>query len=249
MRLSLFVILLFTFGSLQGQSIFLNRPSRTESASVLEKGILQLESSYESELVLEDDEREKEVFFPGLKLRYGLGWGVELRIANYYETRKDRLGSIRGLSDMEIGTEIQLFKSNNRKTELALMSHLFLPTGRDGISNERLGNETFLLGWNEISDKTGIEYNIGYSNFEDESRKGDFFYSFVTEYEINDLSGVFIETYGYFIEFNELEASFDLGVAYQFTDNFEIDLAVGTGINHKMRFLSVELSWRIGEEE
>ena len=129
------------------------------------------------------------------------------------------------------------------------MNYIYLPTGSNGISNERVGSETFVLVWHEITEEIGIEYNIGYSNFEYDSQKGDFVYSFVTEYEINDLSGAFIETYGELIELREIEASIDLGLAYQFTDSFELDLAVGTGINHKMMNASIGLSWRIGEEE
>jgi hypothetical protein len=149
---------------------------------------------------------------------------------------------------MQIGTEIQLFKRNDKRTEVALMSHMFLPTGSEGNSNERVGNETFLLVWHEITEKMGIEYNLGYSNFEEDSQKGDLVYSFVSEYEINDRSGVFIETYGELIELNELEASIDLGWSFQFTDNFELELAAGSGINHTMLFVAMGVSWRIGEE-
>lgn len=236
-------------GMLQGQTTFLNRPSKTESATVLEKGVFQLESAYELELTGESDEREKEIIFPGILLRYGLGWGVELRFANQYETLMDEFGTVDGFSDLKIGTEVQLFKNKNRKTEVALMSYLFLPTGSNGISNERTGNETLALVWHGLTEKIGIEYNIGYSNFEIDSEKGDFVYSFVTDYEINDKSGFFIETYGEFIEFEEFEASVDLGLAYQFTDNLEFEMAAGTGINHKMFFTLVGLSWRIGKQE
>jgi len=92
MKLKVSVFFLFLFGIVQGQTTFLNRPSRTQSASVLEKGVLQLESAYELELSGESDEKEKEILFPGIKLRYGLGWGIELRFANHYETLKDNLG-------------------------------------------------------------------------------------------------------------------------------------------------------------
>lgn len=112
-----------------------------------------------------------------------------------------------------------------------------------------MGNETLVLVWHELTEKLGIEYNFGYSNFEIDSEKGNFVYSFVSDYEINDKSGVFIETYGELIEFEELEASFDLGLAYQFTDNLEFEMAAGTGINHKMFFALIGLSWRIGEQE
>jgi hypothetical protein len=109
-----------------------------------------LESAFELELSGEPDEREKEILVPGIMLRCGIGWGVELRFANQYEPRKDDLGSIDGFTEMEIGVEIQLFNRNDKEVEVALMSHLFLPTGSDGISNERVGNETYVLGWHKI---------------------------------------------------------------------------------------------------
>ncbi|WP_418065034.1 transporter [Salinivirga cyanobacteriivorans] len=233
----------------QGQTTFLNRPSKTESAIVLEKGIFQMESTYETELIGESDEREKETLFPGIMLRYGLGWGIELRIANQYETYSDKFVSNRGFSDIDVGAKIKLFKGNDEETEVALISHFFLPTGSNGISNERVGNESLVLVWHGLTEKLGIEYNIGYSNFEIDSEKGNFVYSFVSDYEINDNFGLFIETYGELIEFKELEASFDFGLAYQLTDNLEFELAAGKGINYEMYFGFIGLSWRIGEQE
>lgn len=248
-RLTITVMFLLMFGMLQGQTTFLNRPSRTESATVLEKGVFQLESVSEIELTGEPDEREKIILFPGALLSYGLGWGIELRVANQYETFRDNFVSASGFTDIDIGAKIKLLKSNDEGTEVALISHFFLPTGSNGISNERVGNESLVLVWHGLTEKLGIEYNIGYSNFEIDSEKGDFVYSFVTDYEINDNSGVFIETYGELIEFEELEASADIGLAYQFTDNLELEMAVGTGINHKLFFALIGLSWRIGDQE
>jgi hypothetical protein len=182
-------------------------------------------------------------------LRYGLGWGVEIRFSNQYERLKDEISSMSGFGDIKLGAEVQLFKRSDKKTEIALMSYLFIPSGSTNISNGRVGNETFVLVWHQISEKIGLEYNIGYSHIEIDSKKGDFVYSVVTEYEINDLSGIFIETYGELKELNALETSVDLGLSYKFTDNFELDLAAGTGLNHSMIFTTIGLSWRIGKEE
>lgn len=249
MRYTISIIFLFLAGMVQGQTTFLNRPSKTESAIVLEKGVWQFESAYETEVTGLDDEREKEILFPGILLRYGLGWGIELRVANQYETFSDRFVSINGFTDIDIGAKIKLLRANNEETEIALISHFFLPTGSNGISNERVGNESLLLVWHGLTEKLGIEYNIGYNNLEIDSEKGNLVYSFVTDYEINDKSGVFIETYGELLEFEELEVSADFGLAYQFTDNFELELAAGTGINHKMLFAFIGLCWRFGEQE
>ena len=248
MRLTISIIFLFLSGMLKGQTTFLNRPSKTESAIVLEKGTFQFESTYETELTGESDEREREILFPGILLRYGLGWGIELRFANHYETFKDNFGAVDGFADIDIGAKMKLLNGNDKKNEVAITSYLFLPTGSNDISNERVGNETFVIVWHELNEKLGIEYNIGYSNFEIDSRKGDFVYSFVSDYEINDKLGAFIETYGELIEFEELETSVDFGLAYQFNDVLELELATGTGINHKMFFTLIGLSWRIGEQ-
>jgi hypothetical protein len=244
-----FTTFLLISGLIQAQTTFLNRPSKTESAIVLEKGVFQLESAYETELVGEPGEREKAVLFPEIMLRYGLGWGVELRFANQYKSYKDQFVSIKGYTDIDIGAKMQLIKRSDRKNEVALISHFFFPTGSKGISNERLGNESSVIIWHELNEKVGIEYSIGYSNYEMDSEKGNFIYSFVTDYEINDKSGFFIETYGELIEFSEFESSIDLGIAYQLTDNLEFELAAGTGINHRLFFTLIGLSWRIGEQE
>ena len=249
LRLTISSFFILIFGIIQGQTTFLNRPSKTESATVLDKGVIQLESAYEIEITGNSDEREKEILFPGALLKYGLGWGIELSIANQYETYKDKLILVNGFTDIDIGAKIKLLKGNDKKSEIALISHLFLPTGSDGISNQRFGNESLILVWHELSEQIGIEYNIGYSHFEIDSEIGNFVYSFVSDYEINDNFGLFIETYGELIEFEELEASFDLGLAYQLTDDLEFELAAGTGINHKMFFALIGLSWRIGEQE
>jgi len=241
-RLLFIFIFLCLSGLIHAQTSFLNRPSKTESAVVFGKGVFQLEATYELEQSCESDEREKETLFPGLLFCYGLGWGVELRIATQYERFKSSPVQISGFTDLDLGAKIKLLKAKNQKSEVSLISHLFMPTGSNGISNERYGNETLLLAWHELSDKVGIEYNIGYSNFEIDTDVGNFIYSFVIDYEINEVIGVFGETYGELIEFEELEASLDLGIAFQFADNFERELAAGTGINHRLFFTLVGLS-------
>ena len=246
-------IVLSTFllisGFIQAQTSFLNRPSKTESAIVLEKGVFQLESAFEAELVGDSDEREITSLLPELLFRYGIGWGVELRLANQYKSFRDQNVSFNGFGDIDIGAKMQLMKRSDRKNEVALISHFFFPTGSKGISNERLGNESSVIIWHELNEKVGIEYSIGYSNYEMDSEKGNLIYSFVTDYEINDKSGFFIETYGELIEFSEFESSIDLVFAYQLTDNLEFELATGAGINHQLFFTLIGLSWRIGEQE
>lgn len=118
-------MLLFMIGKLQGQTTFLNRPSKTESTTVLGKGVFQIESTYEIELTGDSDEREKEILFPGFLLSYGLGWGVELRFSSQYETYRDKFVSVNGFTDIDIGAKIKLLKGKNKKNEAALISHFF----------------------------------------------------------------------------------------------------------------------------
>lgn len=247
-RLYFFFSFVFLSGILHGQTTFLNRPSKTESAIVLQKGVLQFESVYEITQTKASEEKETEIIFPGILVRYGFGWGIELRFANQYETLKDNLGVVHGFSDIEIGIKTKVLKSNTSKTEVALASSLFLPTGSNGISNNHLGNETLLIVWHELSENLGIEYNIGYSNLEINSKKGDFIYSFVFDYEIDTKIAAFIETYGEFIQLKAIETSIDFGLAYQFNNNLELELAAGTGINHKMALALIGISWRFGKQ-
>ena len=87
-----------------------------------------------------------------------------------------------------------------------------------------------------------IGYNLGYTHFMNQS--GFLKYSIAFGTGLSEKIGVFIETYGE-IEKSEMPISnFDSGFTYLVKDNLQIDLSFGLGINNKMNFQAIGISWK-----
>ena len=100
-----------------------DRPDQTESAAVVPRGLLQVETGY---LFARDGDVDGHAV-PGTLFRLGLGGRLELRIGH--------VGIVggagrRGAGDSELGAKINLIaRADGWRPELALLSGLSLPTG------------------------------------------------------------------------------------------------------------------------
>lgn len=229
------------------QAIVTDRPDQTESSSTVDKGSLQIETGILLGFTEDDFTSERQLLAPTTLFRYGITKGLELRILSQFESLKDEISSqkINGISDLEIGTKIQFLKKENLNTEIAFLSHLILPTGSKGLTNDTFGTINKLSISHGLSDIMSIGYNVGYNYFGE--GKGDLTYSIALGISITDSFGVYIEPYGNLVEFDTHEASFDAGIAYLLKDNVQLDFSFGTGINHTMNYISVGCSINIAK--
>ena len=71
--------------------------------------------------------------------RFGLTKTIELRLLTQFESieNKNTDEVYSGISDLEIGAKVQLFKKENSSTEIAFLSHLVLPTGPKQLTNDK----------------------------------------------------------------------------------------------------------------
>ncbi|WP_308991602.1 transporter [Mariniflexile litorale] len=233
--------------SVFSQTIITDRPDQTESSSTIEKGSLQIETGVLLGFTEDDFSSERQLLAPSTLFRYGITNGIELRVLSQFESLKDQNSSqkINGMSDLEIGTKIQLFKKENINTEMAFLSHLILSTGSKYLSNNAFGTINKLSISHELSDVLGLGYNVGYDYFGEGS--GNLTYSVALGISVTETFGVYIEPYGNFVEFDTHEASFDAGIAYLLKDNCQLDFSFGTGINHTMNYLSLGCSINIAK--
>jgi len=231
------------------QTIITDRPDQTESSSTIEKGSLQIETGVFLGFSEDDFISERQLLAPTTLFRYGITKGIELRVLSQFESLKDQNSSqkVSGISDLEIGTKVQLFKRESVNTEIAFLSHLILPTGSKGLTIDKLGTINKLSIAHDLSDVMSIGYNVGYDYFGEGS--GNLTYSVALGISITDNFGLYIEPYGNLIEFETYEASFDAGIAYLLKDNVQLDFSFGTGINHTMNYLSVGCSINIAKSK
>lgn len=148
-----------------GQSIITDRPDQTESSSTIKKGSLQIESGVLLGYTDIDNAMERQILAPTTLFRYGLTSKFELRILSQFETLRNNGKVVEGISNLEIGTKIQLLQKENINTEIAFLSHLILPTGTKELTNNDYGTINKLSISHELNENIELGYNIGYNYF------------------------------------------------------------------------------------
>ena len=229
------------------QTIVTDRPDQTESSSTVPKGSFQIETGVLVGFTDTDDVSERHLLLPSTLFRIALSEGIEIRVVSQLESIKNKTfdETFSGMSDLELGAKLQLFKKENVNTEIAFLSHLILPTGSKEITIDEFGTINKLSISHALSESVGIGYNVGYNYFGD--GKGDLTYSLAIGFGITDKLAVYIEPYGDLVEFDDHVSNFDAGFTYLIKDNFQLDFSFGTGLNHTMNYISIGCSLNIAK--
>ena len=237
---------MFTLGQLKAQ-IITDRPDQTESSSTVGGGNLQIESGLLMGFEGEIENSNRQILAPTNLFRYGVTKNIEIRFLSQFESLKNNDIDVQGISDIEIGTKIQLLKNENKNTEIAFLSHLIVPTGTKELTNDKYGTINKISISHEVNEKIGIGYNLGYNYFGE--GEGDLTYSVALGIGVNDKVGIYIEPYGEMIDFDEYISNFDTGLTYLANDNLQFDFSFGTGINKRMNYISIGFSWLINSDD
>ena len=225
MRLLSLLLILLGYTAI-GQTIATDRPSAlTENATSLFKNAIQLESGLLIEL---DSGETQSISAPNLLLRYGLTEKTELRLMNDVLINEGNI--ILGV--WTIGTKIQLYESD--KMNLSVLSSTALPNvnGEMGSLLEQPINAK-VIGNYAVSKTNSVGYTVGYT-----INQNEIGYSLFLSHNFSDNISSFIELYG----FND-QLNIDAGFAYLIQNKLQFDAYFGTGLNNKMAFASVGLSY------
>ena len=225
MRLLSLLLILLGYTAI-GQTIATDRPSAlTENATSLFKNGIQLESGLLIEL---DSGETQSISAPNLLLRYGLTEKTELRLMNDVLINEGNI--ILGV--WTIGTKIQLYESD--KMNLSVLSSTALPNvnGEMGSLLEQPINAK-VIGNYAVSKTNSVGYTVGYT-----INQNEIGYSLFLSHNFSDNISSFIELYG----FND-QLNIDAGFAYLIQNKLQFDAYFGTGLNNKMAFASVGLSY------
>ncbi len=246
MKIAIAILFLFVVQA-KAVELVTDRPDQTESASIVPANSLQIESGFLLEQVSINSINERNILLPTTLFRYGLFDRIELRVLNQFESYSLKYSGFSctsyGFSDIEIGLKVQLLSSESATTEIALLSHVVLPTGSEGFTNDKYGSISKLAIAHSISENVGVGYNIGYDYFGDGN--GNLTYSLAIGFVITSNLGLFIETYGEYSDMDENFSNIDTGMTYLLEDNLQLDFSFGTGLNHDMNYMSFGFSWLI----
>ncbi len=224
--------------------IVTDRPDQTEASSTIPNHALQVESGILTGY--QDDVRQ--LVLPNTLLRYGLTDKVEFRFITQLEINNYNDTIMEGMSDLWVGTKIQLFKKPESNTEVAFLTHLSVPTGSKVITSGSYGIYSRLLLSHRINDFLNLGYNIGYDytgiGLESQTaNRGSFIYTASLGISINDSVGAYIESFGEFGNLERHMSSFDAGFIYQPSSHIQLDFSFGLGLNHDMNYTSIGCSW------
>ncbi len=241
-KISIVLLGLLMFGQLKAQ-IITDRPDQTESSSTVGNGNLQIETGFQIEFEGDDQNSNRQILAPTNLFRYGITESIEIRLLSQFETLRNSNISVQGISDLEVGTKIQLLKNENRNTEIAFLSHLVMPTGTKELTIDRIGTINKISISHQVNKNVGVGYNSGYNYFG--IGKGNLTYSLALGIGINDKVGIYIEPYGEIMDFDEYISNFDAGMTYLANENTQFDFSFGTGTNKRMNYIAIGFSWLI----
>ena len=225
MRYLSFLLIFFWYTAIS-QTIATDRPSAlTENSTSLYKNGIQLESGF---LIQLDSGKTKSISAPNLLLRYGLTEKTELRLMNDVLVDEENVE----LGVWTIGAKIQLYKSD--KVNLSVLPSIQISSVYDDIGylSEQSINAK-VIGNYVVSKANSVGYTIGYT-----FNNNEIGYSLFLGHNFTDKISTFIELYG----FND-QLNIDAGLAYLIQDKLQFDAYFGTGLNNKMIFASVGLSY------
>lgn len=244
-------------------SLVTDRPDFTESALAVPRGRVQLEAGYTFTSDKEDGVRTKDHTFPELLLRVGLVDDVELRVAwsgwsltrKEFNAKNDVGRTVKmhtrdnGGTDMNLGFKFHLLNQNGWVPEFGVIVSADLPTGASGKTSGDSDPNLGLLWSYDLTDDLGIAGNVNFAV--PTSEKGRFLQTSASVsmgYSLTDELGAYVEYYGFYNNDRNTDAAHyaNGGVTYLITDNFQVDVRVGAGLNEEADdfFVGTGFAWR-----
>lgn len=225
------------------QQIETDRPDQTESSSVIPKRSMQLETGIQYGHVGWAKNREVHLLMPTALLRIGILKNIELRVVNQFlrvQNEELNLGHF-GFSDVELGAKVQLLRKEHVNTEIAFISHVVLPVGNELLTGNRIGSINKLCISHALNSLLTLGYNLGYNYIEASEQFAT--YSIALGFSLGERLGFYIEPYGNW-DFNQsLNHNLDGGFTYLLKDNIQLDASYGVGLNYRMHYAALGLSW------
>ncbi len=223
-----------------------DRPHLPEASSTVGLGRVVLESGY---TFSQKDSSFQSHSYPETLLRIGMfaEW-LEFRIAQNFLTQRSAPAQLSetGAQDLTLGVKLALTEQKGCLPAMALIPQTTVPSGSKGLSaNEVLPGFNLDLGWEDDAKRFGLEALLAVNGAVDDAR-----HTFVLVDHGLTLSYNATKKLEAFIEWDAFYAAGAVGpktgpqhyivggCVYFFTNNFEMDLRAGVGLNeHANDFL------------
>ncbi len=229
-----------------------DRPGFSNTASLVPRGHTHLEIGH---IYSYDQEKRSETqshLVPGTSLRVGLLDDFELRVGwsgmSLTETKFPDVSRAGrhfknhqhddGATDMSVGFKMPILKHSdtNHLPNLSMVPSISLPTGTDSKTTGDV-DPTFQLAWNYPITPKFLLYGVGSiaAISDADGRYAQSTGSLAESYTITDKLSFFIEYFGIYPSTRSTDCQHNIngGPVYLITDNIQLDLAVGMGLNEE----------------
>ena len=240
-----------------------DRPDFTESTVTVPRGRLQLEAGYTYTYDSGDGVRTQDHTYPEVLLRVGLADDVELRLgwtgwSHVEEVFRERNAAGRrvkvrdrddGGNDMNIGLKFHLIDQDGWVPDFGIIVDADVPTGAGGQTSGDVDPAVKFLWAYDLTDELSLAGNVNFAA--PTSDTGRFFQasaSLSLAASITDRLGGYVEYFGFYPSARgQGDTQFiNGGFTYLITNNFQVDIRVGMGLNDKADDLitGVGFAWR-----
>jgi len=210
-----------------------DRPDQTESAVLVPEKWLQFEMGIGKQA---NNINENEFQHPTLLSKYGINKRFELRLITTLLTSNNKNIPLAkknngGLTPIEVGAKIALWKENKLLPKTSLIFHVGIPklASPNYQVNHLAPNFRFTMQ-HSLTQKTGLGYNIG-AEWDGIHKEATWIYTFAPGINLSEKWYGYIEAFGFISKINKPEHSMDGGIAYYIKPDFKIDLSSGFGIS------------------
>ncbi len=228
-----------------------DRPDLTESAVVVPKGALQIETGFIFDGDKSDGVQQTNFSLFSTLLRYGVNQNFEVRLAtslNLSNTEADdEVISIFGVSYIDVGMKLKMTDGDGLKPQIAFLTSVIIPkSGKEDFSPQYLTPSMALAFAQDLSKTFSLGYNIG-AVWNGLTAKPAAKYSVALAIALAEKLGGFIEIYGYFPQDEQGINIFDFGLTYLVRPNLQLDASAGFGLSEVSPdyFINAGISWRI----
>lgn len=228
-----------------------DRPDKTESASVVPAGWLQIETGFEFSSEKFDYNSElNSTNIAGTLFRFGVVDKLELRMGGTFLTEKIKTTGVEkktnGLADLMLGAKYSFVNEYPSIPDIALLFHLFLPVGGEEFKPSKTEPQAVISIAKSLTDFISLGTNIG-RQYNSSDEKINYLYTITAGFSLSEKIGSFIEIYSELYPSAKPFISFGAGFTYLLLSNLQLDISGGNGLFHNSKFwyLGTGLSIRI----
>lgn len=221
-----------------------DRPDQTESAAVVPRGLVQIEGGWGYARDVEAGVEVQAHTLPQMLLRIGIVQGLEGRVgfAGWTRTEVETVSgasTASGVGDIDLGFKYRLAHARGARPDIAFIGTVTLPTGEADFGSERADPSFRLAFANELGERVGLGYNVGAAWTSVPGASGgtetnvDAVYTVAFGFSLTDQVGAFAESFGTFAlsDGSSSAHSLDGGLTLLVSDNLQLDLSGGVGLN------------------